>query len=253
MRIDCFGEFAISNSFDAEYGRNSGAVVNVVTKSGTNNVHGGFYEFLRNDLLNTHPFTFSPSPKPAFKQNQFGGTIGGPIKKDKTFFFASYEGRRIVQGIVSQPVTVPTAAEVGGDFSGGGGATPFQGTLTDATVAGVLNDRTGCASAVNAAGGAPIAAGTPYSAIFPNNKIPTQCFDPVAVSLLQYVPGAGGASNTRAGETLRVVVQGHDVNRYEEGLFAQRHEYLKNEGRHLIHTGGRYDSYLLLPTIPGRK
>ena len=57
----------------------------------------------------------------------------------------------------------------------------------------------------------------------------------------------------RAGETLRVVVQGHDVNRYEEGLFAQRHEYLKNKGRHLIHTGGRYDSYLLLPTIPGRK
>ena len=194
---DSIEEFrVISNAFDAEYGRNSGAVVNVVTKSGTNNVHGGFYEFLRNDILNTHPFSFSPSPKPAFKQNQFGGTIGGPIKKDKTFFFASYEGRRIVQGIVSQPVTVPTAAEVGGDFSGGGGATLFQGTLTDATVAGVLNDRPGCATAVNNAGGAPIAPGTAYSAIFPNNKIPTQCFDPVAVSLLQYVPGAGGASNT---------------------------------------------------------
>jgi predicted acyl esterase len=57
----------------------------------------------------------------------------------------------------------------------------------------------------------------------------------------------------RAGETLRVVVQGHDVNRYEEGLFAQRHEYLKNKGLHLIHTGGRYDSYLLLPIIPGRE
>jgi Carboxypeptidase regulatory-like domain len=194
---DSIEEFrVISNAFDAEYGRNSGAVVNVVTKSGTNNVHGGFYEFLRNDILNTHPFSFSPAPKPAFKQNQFGGTIGGPIKKDKTFFFASYEGRRIVQGIVSQPVTVPTAAEVGGDFSGGGGATPFQGTLTDATVAGVLNDRPGCANAVNAAGGAPIAPGTAYSGIFPNNKIPTQCFDPVAVSLLQYVPGAGGASDT---------------------------------------------------------
>ncbi|HZE82177.1 MAG TPA: carboxypeptidase regulatory-like domain-containing protein, partial [Candidatus Polarisedimenticolia bacterium] len=190
---DSIEEFrVISNAFDAEYGRNSGAVVNVVTKSGTNNVHGGFYEFLRNDLLNTHPFNFSPSPKPAFKQNQFGGTIGGPIKKDKTFFFASYEGRRIVQGVVSQPVTVPTSAEVGGDFS----ATPFQGTLADPTVAGVLNDRTGCAAAVNAAGGAAIAPGTAYSDIFPNSKIPTQCFDPVAVSLLQYVPGAGGASNT---------------------------------------------------------
>jgi outer membrane receptor protein involved in Fe transport len=190
---DSIEEFrVISNSFDAEYGRNSGAVVNVVTKSGTNKVHGGFYEFLRNDILNTHPFSFSTAPKPAFKQNQFGGTIGGPIKKDKTFFFASYEGRRIVQGIVSQPVTVPTSADVSGDFS----ATPFQGTLADATVAGVLNDRTGCAAAVNAAGGAAIAPGTAYSDIFPNSKIPTQCFDPVAVSLLQYVPGAGGASNT---------------------------------------------------------
>jgi hypothetical protein len=194
---DSIDEFrVISNAFDAEYGRNSGAVVNVVTKSGTNDLHGSFYEFFRNDVLNAHQFTFTPSPKTPFKQNQFGGTLGGPIKKDKTFFFGSYEGRRIVQGVVSQPVTVPTAANVGGDFSNGGAATPFQGTLTDATVAGVLNDRLGCANAVNAAGGAVIAPGTPYSAIFPNNRIPTQCFDPVALSLLQYVPGAGGASDT---------------------------------------------------------
>ena len=211
---DSIEEFrVISNSFDAEYGRNSGAVVNVVTKSGTNNVHGGFYEFLRNDHLNTHPFTFTPSPKPAFKQNQFGGTLGGPIKKDKTFFFASYEGRRIVQGIVSQPVTVPTAAQVAGDFFGGG-ATPFQGTLADATVAGVLNDRPGCAQAVQAQGGLPIAVGNKYGGtydangnltspgIFTNfntgvdNQIPAACFDPVALSLLQYVPGAGGSAST---------------------------------------------------------
>src|SRR5712664_1150882 len=72
---DSIEEFrVITNNFDAEYGRNSGAVVNVVTKSGTNNVHGGFYEFFRNDHLNTHPFTFTSSPKPSFKQNQFGGT-----------------------------------------------------------------------------------------------------------------------------------------------------------------------------------
>ena len=116
---DSIEEFrVIANSFDAEYGRNSGAVVNVVTKSGTNNIHGSFYEFFRNDVLNAHPFTFIASPKPPFKQNQFGGTIGGPIKKDKTFFFASYEGRRVVQGIVSQQVTVPTTTELGGDFSG---------------------------------------------------------------------------------------------------------------------------------------
>lgn len=195
---DSIEEFkVISNSFDAEYGRNSGAVVNVVTKSGTNNLHGSFYEFLRNDILNTHPFTFLPSPKPAFKQNQFGGTFGGPIKKDKTFFFGAYEGRRIVQGIVSQPVGVPTASDLAGDFSSG---STFVGTLVDPTVANVLQSRCGSGSASpglsaqqqtllnNVIGGTP----EPYADIFPGNQIPTSCFDPVAVSLLQYVPGAGG-------------------------------------------------------------
>src|SRR3984893_1109803 len=200
---DSIEEFrVISNTFDAEYGRNSGAVVNVVTKSGTNDLHGSFYEFFRNDVLNTHPFTFVASPKPAFKQNQFGGTIGGPIKKDKTFFFASYEGRRVVQGIVSQQVTVPTATDLAGDFSGG---SPFTGSLIDPTVANVLQIRCGSGAPdslplnqrLNAAGpsqGNNVINGTPepYSAIFVNNQVPTGCFDPVATSLLQYVPGAGG-------------------------------------------------------------
>ena len=191
---DSIEEFrVITNSFDAEYGRNSGAVVNVVTKSGTNAFHGSVYEFFRNDVLNAHAFTFTPAPKPPFKQNQFGGTFGGPIRKDKTFFFGSYEGRRIVKGVDSQPVTVPTAGELGGDFSS---ESTFAGTLTDPAVASVLNNRSGCANAVSAAGGAPIAAGTAYSAIFPNNQIPTQCFDPVALSLMRYVPGAGGATGT---------------------------------------------------------
>jgi hypothetical protein len=202
---DSIEEFrVISNSFDAEYGRNSGAVVNVVTKSGTNALHGSFYEFFRNDVLNAHPFTFTESPKPAFKQNQFGGTLGGPIRKDKTFFFASYEGRRVVQGIVSQPVTVPTGAQESGDFSSGA---PFTGSLFDSTVAGVLQDRCGSGSSLPAnqrltpaasalvgnvaGGGNPV----PYSSIFAGNQIPTGCFDPVAVSLLQYVPGAGGSAS----------------------------------------------------------
>src|SRR5690348_1187666 len=145
---DSIEEFrVISNSFDAEYGRNSGAVVNVVTKSGTNDLHGSFYEFFRNDVLNAHQFTFTPSPKAPFKQNQFGGTLGGPIKKDKTFFFGSYEGRRIVQGVISQPVIVPTAAQESGDFSGGA---TFTGSLFDPTVAGVLQDRCGTGSALPA-------------------------------------------------------------------------------------------------------
>ena len=193
---DSIEEFrVISNSFDAEYGRNSGAVVNVVTKSGTNDFHGSVYEFFRNDVLNAHGFSFQPTPKPPFKQNQFGGTIGGPVKRDKIFFFGSYEGRRIVRGIVSQQVPVPTAADEAGDFSAGGTAAPFSGTLTDNTVATILQNRPGCANAITMGGGSAPVAGTAYSAIFPNNKIPTSCFDPVAQSLLQFLPGSGGSSS----------------------------------------------------------
>jgi hypothetical protein len=203
---DSIEEFrVISNTFDAEYGRNSGAVVNVVTKSGTNDLHGSLYEFFRNDVLNAHPFTFTPSPKPDFKQNQFGGTLGGPIRKDKTFIFGAYEGRRIVQGIVSQPVTLPSTSELGGDFSGG---SAFAGNLTTSTVASMLQDRCGSGapaslpanqklSPASQALVASVAGGgssVPYSQIFANNQIPTGCFDPVAVSLLQFVPGVGTAN-----------------------------------------------------------
>src|SRR5579871_5872370 len=94
---DSIEEFrVITNNFDAEYGRNSGAVVNVVTKSGTNQLHGSGFEFFRNKSLNAKGF-YDPV-KPDSIQNQFGGTIGGPIKKDRTFFFGSYEGRRIKLG-----------------------------------------------------------------------------------------------------------------------------------------------------------
>jgi hypothetical protein len=182
---DTIEEFRIlTNTFDAEFGRNSGAVVNVVTKSGSNALHGDLYEFFRNNVLNARGFF--DTAKPDFKQNQFGGTLGGPVRKDQTFFFSSYEGRRIRQGTPSPAFPVPTAAERNGDFSAG---SPFAGTLNDGTVAALLNSRSGCAAAVAAAHGASIAAGTPYSAIFPNNYIPPACFDPTAQDLMnQYVP-----------------------------------------------------------------
>jgi hypothetical protein len=187
---DAIEEFRVlTNTFDAEYGRNSGSVVNVVTKSGTNNIHGDVYEFFRNTALNSKQFSFVPSPKPDFKENQFGATLGGPIKKDKTFLFATYEGNRLGQGISSGSVFLPTAAQASGDFSA---ETPFAGTLTDPSFASVLNSRPGCAAAVNAAGGAPLTAGTSYSAIFPNNQIPSACFDPTAVALYNnYVAPVG--------------------------------------------------------------
>src|SRR6202030_1252850 len=155
---DSIQEFRVlTNTFDAEYGRNSGSIVNVVTKSGTNGFHGNMYEFFRNKVLNSNAYCFSADgcPKPKFNQNQFGGTFGGPIKKDRTFFFTSYEGRRIRQGIQSPAVTVPTTAERPSatqpfaDFS----ADPtFSGVLTSAYA---LNQRTGCVTGVGAAPGIP--------------------------------------------------------------------------------------------------
>lgn len=189
---DSIQEFRVlTNTFDAEYGRNSGSVVNVVTKSGTNDVHGNFYEFFRNTVLNANPYCFTavqgiPCDKPKFNQNQFGGTLGGPIKKDRTFFFTSYEGRRIRQGIPSPLVFVPTASErpsATQPFADFSSESPFAGTLTNAFA---LNQRPKC---VTAAGSAPnIPDGLAYSAVFPGNIIPLGCLDPTAVDLLQYVP-----------------------------------------------------------------
>jgi hypothetical protein len=182
---DTIEEFRVlTNTFDAEYGRNSGSVVNVVTKGGTNGIHGDAYEFFRNKDLNTRGFFDTEKPK--FNQNQFGGTLGGPIKKNQTFFFVSAEQRDIREGISSDLVTVPTVQERAGDFSAGG---PFTGTLTDANLASVLNARPGCAAAVGAQGAGPIAAGAAWSSIFPTSMIPTSCFDPTAAALLtKYVP-----------------------------------------------------------------
>ncbi|MGA9571341.1 MAG: TonB-dependent receptor [Candidatus Acidiferrales bacterium] len=202
---DAIEEFRVlTNTFDAEYGRNSGSVVNVVTKSGTNQIHGDLYEFLRNNDLNTRGYF--DSTVAAYHQNQFGGTLGGPIKKDHSFIFASYEGDRRIQGISSGTVILPTAAEASGDFSQDGPA--FTGTLIDPTFATQLANRTTgnpggttCAQAVAAQGGAPIAAGTPFAAIFTSsagvNHVPTQCFDPTALAIYQnYVAPFGTGSLT---------------------------------------------------------
>lgn len=190
---DTIEEFRVlTNTFDAEYGRNSGSVVNVVTKGGTNNFHGDVYEFFRNKALDTRGFFDTEKPK--FNQNQYGGTFGGPIKRNKTFFFVSAEERQIRQGISSDLVTVPTSAERTGDFSAGGA---FAGTLSDSYLASVISQRPGCVSAIAAEGGVSPAAGTSWATIFPNSRVPAQCFDPTAAALLtQYVPLANIGNNT---------------------------------------------------------
>ena len=182
---DSIAEFRVlTNTFDAEYGRNSGAVINVVTKSGTNEFHGNAFEFFRNSVLNAQGY-FNVV-KPQFQQNQFGGTFGGPVKKDRAFFFVSYEGRRIKQGIPSPQFQVPDQAQRGGDFSS---SAPFQGTITDQSVADTLNARPGCSGAIAGLGGMMPASGVAYASVFPSNVIPTPCMDQTAVSLMKlYVP-----------------------------------------------------------------
>jgi hypothetical protein len=113
---DALGEFRIlTNNYEAEYGRAAGGIVNQVIKSGTNGYHGDVFEFFRNDALNARNY-FLPAVTP-FKRNTFGGTIGGPIKKDKTFFFLSYQGVRRHEGEVAPILQVLSPAERNGDFS----------------------------------------------------------------------------------------------------------------------------------------
>jgi outer membrane receptor protein involved in Fe transport len=112
--IDAIAEFKIlSHNANAEFGRNTGSTTNIVTRSGSNSFHGAAWEFLRNDAMDSSDY-FTQSVQP-LKQNQFGATFGGPILKDKTFFFGYYEGFRNRQG-ESVPATVPSAAERGGNF-----------------------------------------------------------------------------------------------------------------------------------------
>ena len=107
----------LTNAYDASFGRSVGGQINVVLQSGSNQLHGMAYEFLRNAVLDGTNY-FAPKDEAAPKdiRNQFGVSLGGPIRKDKTFFFLDYEGHRIREGI-TQTTDVPTAFERIGDFS----------------------------------------------------------------------------------------------------------------------------------------
>ena len=115
---DVVQEFRVeTNNVPAEYGNYAGGVVNITTKSGSNTFHGTGYEYLRNKVLNANDYFFNLNglPRAPLIQNQFGGTIGGPIRKDKTFFFFGWE-REVIHTTASVTSTVPTPAELGGDF-----------------------------------------------------------------------------------------------------------------------------------------
>jgi len=112
LPIDSIQEFNLQSQFSAEYGRNTGSVINIISKSGTNHLHGSAFEFLRNDAMDARNyFDRDPAPKSAFRNNQFGGSLGGPILEDKTFFFGAYEGQR--ERVTSDfTLLVPTAQQI---------------------------------------------------------------------------------------------------------------------------------------------
>ena len=172
---DAVQEFKVqTNSLGPEFGRFAGGVINMTTKSGTNSYHGAFYEYFRNRSLNANTFFNNRAgvKRPAFSQNQYGVNLGGPIRKDKTFFFGSYEGFNLRQG-QSYVFSVPTDPMRGGDFSnfrnGTGAMIPVYDPLT---TCGRLGN---AACPTNATGGEVISR-TP----FPGNVVPANRIDGAA-------------------------------------------------------------------------
>jgi hypothetical protein len=196
--IDAIEEVNIEKtSYAPEFGGKSGAVINVVSRSGSNSFHGSLFEFVRNDVFDAKNFFDSPTgPIPPFRQNQFGGSVGGPVRKNKTFFFVSYEGQRIRKSL-TQTFSVPTVAMRRGDFSG-------VPTIYDPTV--------------NSGG---------QRQPFPNNQIPGR-LDPMAVALLAQIPLPdlpGIAQNLRSTGDQRI-----NGNQYSERI---DHQFSSNDTMYL--------------------
>jgi Carboxypeptidase regulatory-like domain len=203
--LDSIEEFRlITNSFDAEYGKFSGAVVNAITKSGTNSFHGDAFEFLRNDKLDAKNYFFGS--KSELRRNQFGYAAGGPAWKDKIFWFSDYQGTREVKGAEASQVTVPTADQRQGNFdpasmapNGTGTGTCQDPTTTNCVPAGsywaqVLSTRLGYAVAPQGgpdeAYSFPGCAGTnPVTGcVFPGGSIPQTAWSAPSKAILPYIP-----------------------------------------------------------------
>jgi hypothetical protein len=184
--LDSIAEFRIvTNNFDAEYGNYAGGQINVITKSGANKFHGSAFEFLRNRAFDARNY-FS-SVKDDHKQNEFGGTLGGPIVHDKLFFFGDYQGNRVIIGQSGSTGTfvVPTAAERGGDFSAV--AASLTGTVQGPAWAQALSNTLGYTVTEGKNYYLPGCADT-ATCVFPNAKVPTTAFSVPSQNLLQFIP-----------------------------------------------------------------
>jgi hypothetical protein len=191
--LDSVEEFRlITNSFDAEYGKFSGAVMNTITKSGTNGFHGDVFEFLRNDKLDARSF-FDPT-KAELRRNQFGYAIGGPFWKNKLFWFTDYQGTREVRGAGTGFVNLPGLDQRSGNFGTDAFLDPATGdpmTVKGAYWAQVLTNRLSSTTGQTVTDGEPYApAGCNSTAdcVFPGGVIPSAAFAAPAVAILPYIP-----------------------------------------------------------------
>jgi Carboxypeptidase regulatory-like domain len=192
--LDSLAEFRIlTNNFDAEYGNYAGAQINVVTKSGTNQWHGNLFEFVRNTSLNTRNYFDPPGAKGAYHQNQFGGTFGGPIKRDKIFFFADYQGNRLIHALPQTIAVAPSAALEQGNLA------EVAGSLT-----GFVNG-TAWANQLTQQLGQTVTANEPYyfsactssaQCVFPKAQLSTSGFNPISTKLLKYILPANNANGS---------------------------------------------------------
>jgi hypothetical protein len=203
--LDSIAEFRVlTNNFDAEYGNYSGGVVNVVTKSGGNGLHGSGFEFLRNTDLDARNF-FSPE-RSFYRQNQFGGTLGGPIRQNKVFYFADYQGTRQSQGVDTGLIPVPTLADRSGNLADQ--AASLTGEVSGQNLATLLSQKLGYTVTANEPYYTPDCVFT-TQCVFPNAIIPQRAWaEPSQPNhLLQYIPlpnvGTGTFSTGSEGKVLR--------------------------------------------------
>jgi Carboxypeptidase regulatory-like domain/TonB dependent receptor len=189
--LESIDEFRIlTNNFDAKYGNYSGGLVIVSTKAGTNAIHGDVFEFVRNTALDAQGYF--ATVKPAYDQNQFGGTVGGPIKRNKIFWFVDYQGTRTSEGIDTGLVDVPSLADRTGNLSDL--ASTLTGAVSTPYVASVLSGKLGYS----------VSAGEPYytpactstsACVFPGAVIPMSAWSAPAKFLLPYIPTPNVGTN----------------------------------------------------------
>jgi len=207
---DSIQEFRVqTNSYSAEYGRYANGVVNVITKSGTNNWHGSLFEYVRNTMFNANPWGSTGLPSQPLHRNQFGGTVGGPIIHDKTFVFFSYEGLRQITSPFQTGAVVPTLAERGGDFS---------------------------------ASGEPVIVNPVSKAQFPGNKIPIGSMDPTALNILNFIQQPNALNPvTGVFDSWQGFIPNYDYR--DEGLLKIDHGLTHNQqlSASLFDTRGRSD------------